>query len=236
MTWRASYAEVVEVRDVAGLPRFRDRVACYARPDVAALAVVTACLLLCTRAARADTIDTSVRQLDGDNELQGPARRRALARRSRTTRARCSRSPRAPQATTTPRSAASSALALEKMIDARTAEDARELGIDALEQAATVDADPQGARDRGRARCKVARGAAASRKRGKSEQARRVRQRRPDDRSVEAAPTAASDRLDEDREEEHRAHRLLDELARRAADAAELTSSTVARVHRRRRR
>jgi len=104
-----------------------------------ALAVVAVWLLLGGRAARADTIDTSIRQMADSSYKVRLAAALALSK---------SRDPRAVIALadalgkdddSTIRRVA--ALALGKMIDARTAEDARELGLDALADAAVNDAD-----------------------------------------------------------------------------------------------
>jgi hypothetical protein len=104
-----------------------------------ALAVLTAWLLLCGRAAGAETIDTSIRQVTDTSHKVRLAAALSLAK---------SRDPRAVIALadvlihddeSTIRRVA--ALALGKMIDARTAEDARELGLDALAAAAASDAD-----------------------------------------------------------------------------------------------
>ncbi len=103
-----------------------------------ALAVVTAWLLLC-RAARADTIDTNIHQMTSSSYKVRLAAALALSK---------SYDPRAVIALadallkdddSTIRRVA--ALALGKMIDARTADDARELGLEALASAATQDAD-----------------------------------------------------------------------------------------------
>ena len=112
--------------------------ACY--PSVMrALAVVAVWLLLCSRPAHADTIDTSIRQLSDSSYKVRLAAALALSK---------SRDPRAvialadsliKDADSTIRRVA--ALALGNMIDARTAEDARELGLDALADAAVNDAD-----------------------------------------------------------------------------------------------
>jgi hypothetical protein len=105
------------------------------------LAVATACLLLCARAAAADEIDASVRQLDASNYKVRLAAALSLSK---------SRDPRAVIALATALRGDGdesirrvAAVALEKMIDASTAEDARDLGIGALEQAAASDADPR---------------------------------------------------------------------------------------------
>jgi hypothetical protein len=104
-----------------------------------ALAVVAAWLLLWAPAARADTLDTSIRQMGDSSYKVRLAAALALSK---------SRDPRAVIALadaltrdddSTVRRVA--ALALGKMIDARTAEDARELGLDALAEAAANDLD-----------------------------------------------------------------------------------------------
>jgi hypothetical protein len=104
-----------------------------------ALAVLTAWLLLCGRAAGAETIDTSIRQVTDTSYKVRLAAALSLSK---------SRDPRAVIALadvllhedeSTIRRVA--ALALGKMIDGRTAEDARELGLDALAAAAASDAD-----------------------------------------------------------------------------------------------
>ena len=101
---------------------------------------VTACLLLCIRAAAADTVDTGVRQLARDNAYK--VRLAAALSLSK------SKEPRAVIALAgalrndeEPTIRRVAVLALEKMIDARTAEDAKELGIGALENAVQNDGD-----------------------------------------------------------------------------------------------
>ena len=104
-----------------------------------ALAVVTASLVLCATTARADSIDTSIRQLGDSSYKVRLAAALALAK---------SHDPRAVIALAdalgrdddaTIRRV--SALALGKMIDERTAEDARELGLESLGEAALHDRD-----------------------------------------------------------------------------------------------
>jgi hypothetical protein len=104
-----------------------------------ALAVVTAWLLWWGGAAQADTLDTSIRQLTDSSYKVRLAAALALSK---------SHDPRAVIALadalhrdddSTVRRVA--ALALGKMIDSRTAEDARELGLDALADAAASDLD-----------------------------------------------------------------------------------------------
>ena len=120
-------------------PRFRDRAGVLPSVAMRALAVVAAWLLLWGPAARADTIDTSIRQMADSSYKVRLAAALALSK---------SRDPRAVIALadallkdddSTVRRVA--ALALGKMIDARTAEDARELGLDALAEAAANDLD-----------------------------------------------------------------------------------------------
>jgi len=104
-----------------------------------ALVVVAAWLLLCGQAAGADPITTSIGQMGNSSYKVRLAAALALSK---------SHDPRAvialadaliKDADPTVRRVA--ALALGKMIDARTADDARELGLDALAAAATSDAD-----------------------------------------------------------------------------------------------
>jgi hypothetical protein len=120
-------------------PRFRDLAGVLPSVVMRALAVVAAWLLLWGGAARADTIDTSIRQMADSSYKVRLAAALALSK---------SRDPRAVIALadalqkdddSTIRRV--SALALGKMIDARTAEDARELGLDALADAAANDID-----------------------------------------------------------------------------------------------
>ena len=101
---------------------------------------VVACWLLCMRTASADTVSTGVRQLS-----RGHAYKVRLAAALSLSK---SKEPRAVIALAgalrndedaTIRRV--SVLALEKMIDARTAEDAKELGIGALENAVANDGD-----------------------------------------------------------------------------------------------
>ncbi|MBC7974947.1 MAG: HEAT repeat domain-containing protein [Myxococcales bacterium] len=104
-----------------------------------ALAVVTAWLLLWCGVARADAVDLHIRQMSDASYKVRLAAALALAK---------SEDPRAviALADALERDREStirrvSALALGKMIDARTAEDARELGLDAIADAALHDAD-----------------------------------------------------------------------------------------------
>jgi hypothetical protein len=106
-----------------------------------ALAVVTACLLLCGRAASADSIDTSVQETTAKAQKVRLAAVLALSH---------SKDARAVLAVSTALSHDSdekirriAALALEKMVDAKTAEDAREIAIESLEKATKNDSDPK---------------------------------------------------------------------------------------------
>jgi hypothetical protein len=106
-----------------------------------ALAVLTAWLLLWGRAAHADTVDTSVHQMADSSFKVRLAAALALSK---------SHDPRAVVALAGALSSDEesmirrvAALALGKIIDARTADNARELGLDALASAAANDADPK---------------------------------------------------------------------------------------------
>jgi HEAT repeats len=105
-----------------------------------ALAVVTACLLLCGEPARADSIDTSVKELATGRPTK--VRTAAVLALSK------SRDPRAVlavSATVTtdsdPTIRRIAALSLQSMITAKTADDARALAFDALDKAAKSDKD-----------------------------------------------------------------------------------------------
>src|SRR5262245_8165096 len=104
-----------------------------------ALAVVAAWLLLCG-AAGADTIDTSVHQIADSSYKVRLAATLALSKsRDRRAVIALAGALRNDDESTIRRVAA---LALGKMIDARTGEDAREIGLDALAEAAATDPDP----------------------------------------------------------------------------------------------
>src|SRR5262245_10784289 len=103
-----------------------------------ALAVVTACLLL-SRTAAADAIDQGVRELQSSSQKVRLAAALGLSK-SKDARAVLAVSG-ALNNDSDPTIRRGSALALEKMIDASTAEDARELALDALERAARSDKD-----------------------------------------------------------------------------------------------
>lgn len=105
-----------------------------------ALAVTTACLLLCAHSARADQIDQSVKELSEGR----PSKVRLAAMLSLSK----SKDPRAVLAVSSSLTSDGdatirrvSALALEKMVDSSTADDARELALSALEGAARSDRD-----------------------------------------------------------------------------------------------
>jgi hypothetical protein len=107
------------------------------------VAVVAACLVL-GGAARADTIDQNVRQL-GDSSYKVRLAAALALSKSKEARAVIALGDElAHDEESTIRRVC--ALALAKMIDARTPDDARALGIDALEKAAGADRD-QGVRD-----------------------------------------------------------------------------------------
>jgi hypothetical protein len=105
-----------------------------------ALAVLTACLLLCGRAAHADSIDKSVRELStGKPQKVRLAAVLALSK---------SKDPRAVLAVSgavnkdeDPTIRRVAALALEKMIDGKTAPDASSLAFESLDRAAKGDKD-----------------------------------------------------------------------------------------------
>lgn len=105
-----------------------------------ALAVIAACLLLCIRTVTADTITTNVTQLSGSASYKIRLAAALALSKSKDARAVIALAD-ALETDTDPTIRRVSALALEKMIDARTAEDARELGLIALEKAATKDRD-----------------------------------------------------------------------------------------------
>jgi hypothetical protein len=105
-----------------------------------ALAVCTACLLaLCARTAIADTIDRSVTQLHDSSYKIRLAAALALSK-SKDARAVLALAD-ALDSDENPTIRRVSALALGKVVDASTAEDARELALDALDKAATSDGD-----------------------------------------------------------------------------------------------
>lgn len=104
------------------------------------LAVLAACLLLCARTAAADTVDTNVRQLSSSAGYKARLAAALGLSKSKDARAVIALADAlAHDDDATIRRV--SALALEKMIDARTPEDARELAIAALDEAAARDAD-----------------------------------------------------------------------------------------------
>ena len=105
-----------------------------------ALAVIAACLLLCARVASADTIDQYVKDLGG-----GAGYKVRLAAALALSKSKDARAVIALADALNGDSDATirrvSALALEQMVDARTADDAKELAIDAIERAAKSDRD-----------------------------------------------------------------------------------------------
>lgn len=103
-----------------------------------ALAVVTACLLL-SRTASADAIDQSVRELHSHSQKVRLAATLALSK-SKDARAVLAVSG-SLTSDSDPTIRRVSALALARMVNAATAEDARELALDALERAARSDRD-----------------------------------------------------------------------------------------------
>jgi hypothetical protein len=103
-----------------------------------ALAVLTACLLL-SRTAGADTIDQSVKELQSTSQKVRLAATLALSK-SKDARAVLAVSG-ALTRDADPTIRRVSALALEKMVDAATADDARELAFAALEKAVRSDSD-----------------------------------------------------------------------------------------------
>jgi len=105
------------------------------------LAVAAACLMVCARLAAADAIDANVRQLAVGSDRVRLAAAAALAQ---------SPDPRAVTALAAALVRDSevsirkvSALALETIVDARTPPKARDLALDALDQAAKSDPDPR---------------------------------------------------------------------------------------------
>ena len=107
-----------------------------------ALAVFTACLL-CSGTAVADSVDGAVSQLHSTSSSYKVRLSAALAlSKSKDPRAILALAD-ALQNDTEATVRRVSALALEKMIDGRTPEDAKTLGLDALNQASTLDKDPK---------------------------------------------------------------------------------------------
>jgi hypothetical protein len=104
-----------------------------------ALAVLTACLLLCGRSAYADSIDTSVKDTTAKAQKVRLAAVLALSK-SKDARAVLAVS-NAVTRDVDEKIRRVAALALEKMIDASTAADARELAFNSLEKAAKSDRD-----------------------------------------------------------------------------------------------
>jgi hypothetical protein len=104
------------------------------------LAVFAACLTLCIRTAGADTTETNVSQLASGSTYKVRLAAALALSKSRDARAVIA----VGDALTNdpdPTIRRVAALALEKMIDARSPDDARELGLTALEEASTSDRD-----------------------------------------------------------------------------------------------
>lgn len=106
------------------------------------LAVAAACLWLCVRTATADTVASNVRLLDGGTRYKVRLAAALSLSKSRDARAviALAGALRHDDDASIRRVAA---LALQKMIDTRTPDDARELGLGALETAAQADLDPK---------------------------------------------------------------------------------------------
>src|SRR3569623_851079 len=103
------------------------------------LAVIAACLVLTARAAHADAIDQNVRDLGAGGFMIRRAAALTLSK-SKDARAVIARAD-ALMADTDATIRRVSALALEKMVDERTPDAAKQLAIDALERAAKSDRD-----------------------------------------------------------------------------------------------
>jgi hypothetical protein len=139
MLTRRVYAKVGAVGLLAaglapGGKLMRDNLSVMSR----ALAVMTACLLL-SRAAVADSIDQNVKELHSSSQKVRLAATLGLSK-SKDARAVLAVSG-ALTSDADPTIRHVSALVLEKMIDASTADDARELAFEALERAARSDKD-----------------------------------------------------------------------------------------------
>ncbi len=106
------------------------------------LAVVAACLVLCIRTVSADTTETNVAQLASGGSYKVRLAAALALSKSRDARAVIAVAD-ALTNDTDPTIRRVAALALEKMVDSRTPEDARELGLTALEEASTGDRDPK---------------------------------------------------------------------------------------------
>lgn len=104
------------------------------------LAVLAACLLLCTRTASADTVDTNVHQLGSGASYKVRLAAALGLAKSKDARAVIALAD-ALAHDDDPTIRRVSALALEKMVDGRTPDDARELALTALGDAATKDRD-----------------------------------------------------------------------------------------------
>ena len=103
------------------------------------LAVIAACLVLCARAAHADEIDQNVRDLGGGGYKLRLAAALTLSKSKDARAVIALADALMSDADATIRRV--SALALEKMVDEHTPDDAKELSLDALERAAKSDKD-----------------------------------------------------------------------------------------------
>ena len=99
------------------------------------LAVAAACLMLCARTSAADAVDANVRQLDRTSNYKVRLAAALSLAKSRDARAVIA------LASALRNDSEESVRRLEKMIDPNTPEDARDLGIGALEHAAAKDRD-----------------------------------------------------------------------------------------------
>ncbi|HEU0035460.1 MAG TPA: HEAT repeat domain-containing protein [Kofleriaceae bacterium] len=104
------------------------------------LAVAAACLLVCIRVAAADAVATSVRDLGTDGSPRVRLAAALSLSKSKDARAVIALG-NAIRHDTDPGIRKICVLALEKMIDARTAADAIDLGMAALEEASSIDKD-----------------------------------------------------------------------------------------------
>lgn len=104
------------------------------------LAVLAACLLLCARTAVADTLDTNIRQLASGASYKVRLSAALGLAKSKDARAVIAIAD-ALAHDEEPTIRRVSALALEKMLDARTPDDARELAFTSLDDAAANDRD-----------------------------------------------------------------------------------------------
>lgn len=104
------------------------------------LAVLAACWMLCARTASADTVETGIRQLEPRSSYKVRLAAALSLSKSKEARAVIALAGTL-RNDVDPTIRRVCVLALEKMLDARTAEDAKELGLGALEKAAGSDLD-----------------------------------------------------------------------------------------------